>query len=158
MTLSKIFRTNTAVLVSICFLSCTDSFDICQSPIEIRCKGNFFNVVGTTETAGLVVTLAVSATGNVGLVVNDENTSGFKLPFTPNVDSTKFYFDFGVGLPKDTVSIKYSTAVVSSSAECGTVYSFNIANVKTTTNYLDSIKVINPAVNTTQANNLKVYF
>jgi hypothetical protein len=158
MMLRKNFIIQTAILFSTCFISCTDSFDICNTPIEVRCRGNFYNVIGVTETPGLISKLTVSATGSGGLVVNDENTSSFNLPFTPNADSTKFFFDFGIGLPKDTVTIKYSTGVVSTSAECGTVYSFNIANVKTTTNYLDSIKVINPAVNTIQANNLKVYF
>jgi hypothetical protein len=158
MTFRKQFILQTAILFSICFVGCTDSFDICNSPIEIRCKGNFYNIIGATETPGLIGTLTVNATGNTGFVVNDQNTSIFNLPFTPNADSTKYFFDFGVGLPKDTVTIKYSTSVVSTSAECGTVYSFSIANVKTSTNYLDSIKVVNPSVNSTQANNLKVYF
>jgi hypothetical protein len=138
--------------------ACTDSFDVCDSPAEIRCIGNFYQVVAGTESAALVSNLGITAASSNASVFSSINTNSFKLQLSTGVNSSVYFFNFGPSLTKDTVTIKYTNNLASVSPACGNVFNHTITEVLTTTHYLDSIKIINPAVTGTSNVNLKLYF
>lgn len=119
-----------------------------------------FYASGTTtqlSANGLTVT-AIGAPGD-SLLVNNETVSDLHLPLRAGTTSTQWRLTFTADdlTLTDTVTIDYQPVEYFASVECGAMYYFDITNVTTTHNVIDSITVPLPHVTHVDQLNLRIY-
>ncbi len=140
--------------------SCQDQYNICEQNKFVEARAGFYQKNGGADVLTAPQLLSFGVLGSSTLLYNQ--ATGFNtisIGLNPGLDSAKFYVKTAPTFPADTLTIFYSTQIINLSAECGSISVFQISNAKTTINTLDSVKVINPVVNTTlNIENLKVYF
>ncbi len=148
-----------AILIICLFASCKDEYNICTQPKTVRFIGGFYQKINgadvPTATSNLTIT-NLNGTGNI--YSNQPNIISATIPLNDNVDSAKYQFTLADNLPKDTVTIIYTTQTAFTSAECGAIFNHTITKIRTTINTIDSIKIINPSINTSLAQNVNIYF
>jgi hypothetical protein len=76
----------------------------------------------------------------------------------PTADSLRYYIKLGTALPADTLTMVYSTRTVNLSPECGDIFVHTISRVYCTIHTLDSVKIINTAVNNIVTENFRIYY
>ncbi len=120
-----------------------------------------FYASGTTtqlSANGLTVT-AIGAPGD-SLLVNNETVSELHLPLRASTTSTQWMLTFTIAddvTLTDTVTINYRPVEYFANVECGAMYYFDITNVTTTHNVIDSITVPLPHVTHVDQLNLRIY-
>jgi Family of unknown function (DUF6452) len=140
--------------------SCQDQYNICEQNKLVEVNAGFYQKNGGVDVATAPTQLSMSVLGSSTPLYNQAtNASKINFSLNPAIDSIKFTVKTATALPADTITIFYANRTIVLSAECGSISAFTITNTKTTTNVLDSIKIINPAVNNTlNIEHLKIYF
>lgn len=119
-----------------------------------------FYASGTTTQLS-VRQLTVTAIGAPGdsLLVNNETVSELHLPLRASTTSTQWRLTFTADdlTLTDTVTIDYQPVEYFASVECGAMYYFDITDVTTTHNVIDSITVPLPHVTHVDQLNLRIY-
>ena len=146
------------VLLSV-ICSCEDQYNICDQPKDVNLKAGLYQVLAGVETPAMVPSFSLSILGGSSLIYNQQvNLSKFSLSLNPDIDSSKYFIQLSNSLPVDTLTIMHTAQSILISPECGSVYIFSITGTRITHNSIDSVKVINPAVNTTSGENIKFYY
>jgi hypothetical protein len=147
------------IVSTIVFTSCKDEYTICNEEKTVKLNANFYKIIGGVETTTTASNLKVTTFYNgTTIVSNQPNLSTFSLPLDFATDTLKFAITLADNLPKDTVTFIYTSQIKVLGSACGQVYFHKLTNALTTTNSLDSIKIINPDVQNTFAPNAKFYF
>ena len=155
----KGFRNIVFLLVSILFSSCKDEYTICDLPKDVNLKSVFYQTTGGVERAATATSFSLKQLSAADFIYKDvPNVSQFIIPLNPLTDTVKFRISISSSMPADTITYIYTTQLVNLSPVCGDVYVNTITKVSTTYNTLDSIKISNRSVNTTPAENVKIYF
>jgi hypothetical protein len=139
--------------------SCQDQYNICEQNKNVEAKAGFYQKNGAVDVLTAPPQLSFGVLGSSTLLYNQ--ATGFTtiaIGLNPGIDSAKFYVKTATASPPDTLTIFYSTQSINLSAECGNINNFTISNAKTTLNTLDSVKIINAAVNNVATENIKIYF
>ncbi len=148
----------TLLFISI-FTSCKDEYNICTQPKTVRFIAGFYQKVNGADVPTAVSNLSISNLNGTGSIyINQPNIISISIPLNDNVDSAQYQFTLANNLPKDTVTIIYTTQSTFTSAECGAIYNHTISKIRTTINTINSIKIINSSVNTSLAQNVNIYF
>jgi hypothetical protein len=128
-----------------CFFitSCKDIYTICDLSKDVRFIAGFYQKSGAVDVVASAASLTIIdyATG-AAIYSNQQNVTSFALPLNPQVDSAKYIITIAGNLPKDTVTLVYTSQGVNLSLECGTVTYHTLSKIRTTINTIDSIKIM----------------
>lgn len=145
------------ILSLLCLTGCGDGS--CYDNGSAVPMARFYASGTTTQLSanGLTVT-AIGAPGD-SLLVNNETVSDLHLPLRASTTSTQWRLTFTADdlTLTDTVTIDYQPVEYFASVECGAMYYFDITNVTTTHNVIDSITVPLPHVTHVDQLNLRIY-
>lgn len=139
--------------------SCKDEYTICDLSKDVRFIATFNQRINGIDVLLNAPSLnIIQLSNNSPLYTQQANVSTFSFPLNSLVDSAKYSFKVANNLQADTVTIVYTSTGTNLSLECGAVTYHNISKITTTTNTIDSVKIINPVLNTTLQQNAKFYF
>ena len=145
-----------------CFLiaSCKDDYSICNPVRDVKFIGGFYQRVGGADVPTAAPSLSVSLLNNSTPIFNNQpNTLQLAVFLNELADTSHYVVTLGNNLPKDTLSIVYSSQKNTTDGNaCGIVVYHNISQVYSTLHTIDSIKLIQPLVNTNPVQNAKIYF
>ncbi len=139
--------------------SCQDQYTICEQNKIVQTNVRFYQKNGSLDVLTAPQQLTFGALGS-GTFLYSQATgiNTLDINLNPGLDSAKYYIKTDLLAPADTLTLFYSTQLITLSAECGNLNYFQLSNVKTTLNTVDSVKIINARVTNTSAENIKVYF
>ncbi len=139
---------------------CKDEYNICNEPKDVRFIANFYQKIGSVEQLTTAPNLNVSSIpGNAFIYTNQPNINSFSIPLNVGVDSAKYIISLSSALPQDTLTIVYTTQGGQNvSPNCPPLFLHNITRLYSTKNTIDSVKIINPVLNTSLSQNAKIYF
>jgi Family of unknown function (DUF6452) len=148
------------VFLSVCFLGCKDEYSICEEPKDVRFIASIYQKSGNTDILTSVPSLNLySIQGATSIYASQPNISSFNIPLSVSLDSAKYLISFSNSLPVDTLTIVYtSEGKINLSPNCPPIFIHNITKAYSTFNTIDSIKIINQAVNASLSQNAKIYF
>ena len=89
------------------------------------------------------------------LYSNKKNVTDISLPLRKSSNQTDFEIRFNN--TTDTLTILHQDTIQYLSLECGCIKTFVIDTVLTTNHFIDSVKISNHGVNTTDAEHIKIY-
>lgn len=139
--------------------ACKDEYSICNLSKEVRFYGGFYQKVGADEIIAPAASLTIIQLDNAAVIYKkQQNISVFSLPLNSQVGSAQYEIAINNNLPKDTVTLTYTSTVTNLSPECGSVIYNNLTDVKTTNHTITSILVSKAIVNTDPLQNIKIYY
>jgi Family of unknown function (DUF6452) len=146
--------------LSFLLLSCKDEYNICPPVKEVKFIGGFYQRIAGADVASQVPSFTLSMLNNTGAIYNNQNNIlEFGVPLSELADTSRFVLALGNNQPKDTLTIVYSSQKSTTDGNaCGIIVYHNISQLYSTTNTIDSVKIIQPLVNTTATQNAKIYF
>ncbi len=154
--LTYLFYTTAALVI---LSSCQDEYTICEQNKLVQPNVRFYQKNGSLDVLTAPQQLTFGVLGSSTFFYTDAtgiNTLDINL--NPGLDSAKYYIKTSLVAPADTLTLFYSTQLVTLSAECGNLNYFRLSNAKTTLNTLDSVKIINAAITNISAENIKIYY
>lgn len=156
--------TSALLLVVLTFgQSCERIGDPCLEPKTVSLTFKTY-VPADTGSAGVLVNLPKAVVGlidTVGITANGVEASTFTTLLSTIADSARVYIwpDSVVTTPMDTVTFYYQRNLQFISTACGYTYFYSLTDVRTTTNNIDSVVIINTEVNTdANAEHVKIFF
>jgi hypothetical protein len=147
-------------------ISCTSSEDCTEDRIAKMGVG-FYTRTLTNATKPVYVTSAQSldtlsvrglaANGTLidSILYKSKNIQKIYLPLNKFESSSKFVLTFKTA--KDTIEVLHTNTDYYLSLECGCMKVHSIDTVLTTTNLIDSVKIINHKVNATNAEHIQIF-
>jgi Family of unknown function (DUF6452) len=146
--------------LSFLLLSCKDEYSICNPVKEVKFIGGFYQRVASSDVPTPAPSLSISLLNSTSLIYNNQaNVIEFSFPLNELTDTSRYVVSLGNNQPKDTLIIVYNSQKSTTDGNaCGIVVFHNIAQLYSTTNTIDSIKIIQPLVNTNAVQNAKIYF
>jgi Family of unknown function (DUF6452) len=157
--MKKNFSLLFCALVILSIFSCRDEYSICTLNKDVNLIGGFYQNIGGNEITAVAPNLTIATLNATSTIYsNQTNISVFSFPLSATVDSAKYVFTIANNLPKDTLTIVYSSRSEVVSAECGTATYNNITKLTSTKNTIDSVKIVSANVNTLLLKNIKIYY
>jgi hypothetical protein len=146
-------------LICIFFLSCQDSYNICDKSTKVSLKGGFYHVTGSNENVVSASSLTITSINSGVIIYNQQaDLSKFTFSLNPTINQALYFIKTDNTSIGDTLTLTYSTESANISAECGNVYVNTLQSITSTHNTLDSVKLIETNNNTTTGENIKIYF
>ena len=149
-------------IVSLSFFiaSCKDDYSICNPVKDVKFIGGFYLRSGGVDVPNPASGFSLSLLNSNSLIYNNQpNTIEFGMPLDELTTISKYVLSMGSSLPKDTLTIIYSSQKSTTDGNaCGIIVYHNISQLLSTTNTIDSVKLIQPLVNTNAVQNAKIYF
>lgn len=152
------------IIITLCTIvalhACKDEYNICSEPKTVKFVASIFQKNGTADVLTTVPTFSlVNQAGNVLIYNNESNINTFSISLNNLLDSARYIVTLSSSLPKDTITIIYSTSgTTNTSLDCGPLFNHNIIRLRTTLNTVDSIVNFNPTINNSLSLNAKIYF
>ena len=157
LTMTKILPAALSCLTLFLF-SCTDDYNICGSSKVVKFVGGFYSATTASETAAPAQSLSLSLINGTNIFTSIPNAASFATSLNPGVDSVQYIISLSDTLPKDTLTIKYSTQIVLVSADCGNVDAYTILQAYSTSNTIKRVAIGDPTVYITGAQNVKIFY
>lgn len=149
-------------IVSLSFLiaSCKDDYSICNPVKDVKFIGGFYQRTGGADVPYPAPSFTLTLLNNTSLIYNNQpNTIEFGMPLNELTSTSQYVLSLGNNLPKDTLTIIYSSQKSTSDGNaCGIIVYNTISQLYSTTNTIDSVKLLQPLVNTNPVQNAKIYF
>jgi hypothetical protein len=149
-------------IISLSFLiaSCKDDYSICNPVKDVKFIGGFYKRIAGVDVPTPAPNFSLSLLNNSSLIyTNQPNTIEFSMPLNELSDTSRYVLSLINGQPKDTLTIVYSSQKSTTDGNaCGIVVYHNISQLYSTANTIDSVKIIQPLVNTSAVQNAKIYF
>ncbi len=140
--------------------SCRDDYSICNPTKDVRFIGGFYQRISGVDVPIQAPSLSIILLNAANPIYSNEpNLLEFSLPLNQQVDSAKYVLSLGNNQPLDTMTIVYSSQNAPADANaCGLYFVHTISKIYTTKNTIDSVKLIQPLINTSAMQNAKIYF
>lgn len=107
------------------------------------------------------VTLKGLGAPNDSAYTEDKTISEAFLPLRATMNTTQWVVEVAVtngSTVSDTITLDYKSTPYFASAECGAMFSFELNNVTTTHNVIDSVVIRQKNVTNIKTENLRIYF
>jgi Family of unknown function (DUF6452) len=143
------------------FISCKDEYNICDNTKkDVKFIGGFYERVAGVDVAKPAPNLTVYLRNNpTPIISNQLNIKEFSFALNPLADSAQYILSLGSNLIKDTLTIVYLSQTYNNYDQlCGPISLHTIDRIISTTNTIDSVKIVQPSVNTIVVQNAKIYF
>lgn len=138
----------------------------CSCNDEVRCLEGidnplvigFYKVEKKITTDSILKTFSAWGTSQPDTLLYNgtKKIQKIRLPLDPSAKSTSFSFLFD-SLPGN-LQLYYSTSFKQISIECGFYPIFTLDSLKFYYNYADSLHIVNPYVQSSNEENIKIYF
>jgi Family of unknown function (DUF6452) len=103
--------------------------------------------------------LTLTFPGATTFIYNQQmGVPALSLGLSPVADSVKYVIRLSNTLPADTLTLHYTNGMQNLGPECGDITIHNFTWLRTTTNTLDSVKIVAPGVNNIPKENLRIYY
>lgn len=145
------------IAASFLYTSCADEYTICESPVNVTLQADFYKNNGTADVLSQPGSFSIATLSGISILTNVSNRTGFSVSLNAAADTSAFVISIE-GNTSDTFKVAYSTQVQTISANCGNVNIHNISAISTTHHTIDSIQLVNPAVNTSLQQNLRIFY
>lgn len=138
--------------------------------------GFYDSNTGKAMTLGDTLTVTAFETDSV-LINRISNAKSLSLPLRYEGGKTSYVFDYTIVLRdtfprpgkedsiditifhrKDTIGMTYTDEKHFLSMDCGILTYFNLKSIQTTNHLIDSVRIINPAINEIEKTNIEVFF
>lgn len=140
-------------------VSCKDSYTICDQSKQVNFKAGFYTKSGGVDVPSVPTSLTLTFPGASTFIYNQSaGISSLSLGLSPVVDSIKYVIKISNTLPSDTLTLRYTNGLQNLGPECGDIAIQNLTWAHTTTNTLDSIKIVAASVNNIPKENLRIYY
>ncbi|RYF91876.1 MAG: hypothetical protein EOO03_00280 [Chitinophagaceae bacterium] len=141
------------------FTSCTDQYTICNQAKISNLNSSFRTISNNTDVSftPAALTMRDITSGNL-LFDQRAGISSVSSNLSLSTDSTSFSLQVAPAMPTDTFTVYYSKSRQFLSLECGEIDVFTINRISNTTHKIDSIKLVDAAVNNNYLPNLRIYF
>jgi Family of unknown function (DUF6452) len=150
------------VILSLSFIiiSCKDDYSICNPVKDVKFIGGFYQRTGGLDVPFAAPSFTLSLLNNTSLIYNNQpNTIEFGIRLNELASTSQYVLSLGNALPKDTLTIVYSSQSSTTDGNaCGITVYHNISQLYSTTNTIDSVKLVQPLVNANPVQNAKIYF
>ena len=151
------------IFTVILFASCTSNNDSCGELFDMRAIITFHEVIDNDSVylvrALSIDSVSVKGQGNDSILYNNtKRVSSIKLPLKKFDTETSFNITFND--VTDRIIINYANSEpYFTSLECGCEVFHSIESISTTTNFIDSIEIVNGEININSQNaeNIKIY-
>ncbi len=141
-----------------CTFSCKDSYTLCNLSKTVNLIAGFYRQSGGVDVPTPAPSFSLFLlNGSNAVYSNQPNTASFTLPLNPAVSTAKYVISESAS-QSDTLTIVYTSRDTNLSYDCGNVFYNNITALYTTTHTIDSVKIVRPAINTDQVENVRIYF
>lgn len=128
--------------------------ETCRENKNIKLNAGFFTA-GTTTSLN-IDSITINGLGKDSLLYNvRKNINKINLPLNKKEDVSIFVVRFNT--TQDTVWVLHTNYDYFISYECGSVITHKIDTVITTNHYIESVKIINHDVNTTDVQHLQIF-
>ena len=95
---------------------------------------------------------------NDSAVVRNATVSQVYLPFRITEPECQYVFDYNIdGIENDTITFNYDIIPYFESRECGAMYNFKITSWEFTQNAVDSVKILNPMITSSDVVTINIY-
>lgn len=142
------------VLFSFLF-SCKES--ACDLSTKSLLQIGFYRVKKNIGTITSLDSLTVFGLGKEGdSLYKNKSVSSVLIPLSQNQDMSSFIISRKDTI--DTLSINYTRQLKLISKECGFATIFEINTATISNHKFDSVKIINPVINTANEENIRIYF
>jgi pantothenate kinase len=139
--------------------SCTDDYTLCTESKVVQFSSFFYKKVGAQEvTANAPNLKIINLANNLEIFSNQINVASFSLVLNPLTDTMRFHISLASTLQADTLTVIYSTANKTLSAECGVISTHKILKAITTKHTLDTVKLTNVNVDNSPEPNSRIIF
>jgi len=120
-------------------------------------SATYDSTTDTTTISSLSIdSLWIHGINNDSMIYDDEESiSSVSLPLRKASNQTDYEIRFNE--TTDTITILHQDTTQYLSLECGCIKTFVIDTVLTTNHFIDSVKINNHTVNTTDAEHIKIY-
>lgn len=142
------------VLVFFCF-SCNINRP-CDEQVRFPVNTGFYNIYDEEMKDTILENITVYGIGREDSLLYDQDTTrliSFRL--SPYVDTTEIVIAFG--LLYDTLTFYYSRELRMISPECGFAFLFDIRELNKTSNFIDSVSLIDPKLEDIEAEHLQIF-
>ena len=141
------------LIVAVMTNSCTQD-ETCRENKKVMLNAGFFSSGTTTSLS--VDSLTIFGLGQDSMLYNVKNSiNKINLPLNKKEDLSIFVLTFKT--IQDTLWVLYTNDDYLISYECGTVITHKIDTVITTNHYIESVKIINHDINTTDVQHLQIF-
>ena len=144
------------IAASFFYTSCSDEYTICESPVNVSLNAGFYKNIAGTDSVATPASFSVSVLNGAAILTNASNRNGFFASLNPATDTSRFVIT--IEGTTDTFKVAYSTQVQNVSVNCGDVNIYTLSAVSSTRHAIDSIKIVNPAVNTALPQNIRIFY
>jgi len=149
-------------MLIIAFLLSCENDEECRKDKYVVFKAGFYKKTLNTQTnvystsALSVDSIWVHGIDNDSMLYkNKKNISSISLPLRKTENQTDFEIRFNN--TTDTLTILHQDTLQYLSLECGCIKTFVVDTVITTNHFIDSVKISNHTVNTTDVEHIKIY-
>jgi hypothetical protein len=141
------------LIIALVTKACTQD-ETCRENKNIKMNAEFFNAGTTTSLS--IDSLTVYGLGKDSLLYNvKKNINKINLPLNKKEDVSIFVVRFNT--TQDTLWVLHTNYDYFISYECGSVITHKIDTVITTNHYIESVKIIQKDVNTTDVQHLQIF-
>lgn len=143
-----------AVLCSL--VSCKDEYTICTLSKDVKFIAGFYQSQNTPAPAPQLSVSILNT--NAFIYTNQGNVAEMGFGLNSTLDSNRYVITIAGNLPKDTVTIRYSSQTSNLSLECGSITTNTINSISSTHHTIDSIKITNATCNNTPIQNARIFY
>lgn len=154
----KPFLFITCLISWISISSCNDDVTLCESSTSTVMGIGFYELVDGQPLDTALPAITIYAIGKSENLFMDSSLSSVKLPLNPNADTSSFYIQSDSTSMADTITITYTRQLRLISPACGFVTFFNIDTLFGTRHSIDSIYLEDKIINTSNVENLQIYY
>ena len=129
----------------------------CTQSFSSEVQGNFWrrDSLGIEQKLELNVFTAYGLGKEDDRLYNTQQVEVFRLPLSPDFEERSFVVASDSVI--DTLTFRYTSRLNLINTICGFIPNYTIEDVKTTNNFIETIRLENDDVNTDEKNNIKVY-
>jgi len=140
---------------AVVFLSCNINRP-CDEQIRFPVNSSFYSYYDEELRDTILENITVYGIGREDSLLYDmDTTSLVSYRLSPYIDTTEIVIVFGTLY--DTLSFYYSRELRMISPECGFAFLFDIREISNTTNFIDSISLIDPKLEEIEAEHLQIF-
>lgn len=141
-----------------CLMSCTDQYNICDTPRNVQLNGGFYRRSGSTEAVATPFAFTLNLLNtNLKLYDMQAGLQKFNVQLNSITDTARYFVNTNNVSGGDTLTFVYNSLRVTLPEPCGFINTNSLISVSSTRNKIDSISLVNPAVGTAGAENIKIY-
>jgi hypothetical protein len=145
------------LLICIILVSSCSHKTECDETLNSSADIGFYTITNQSEVSAVFDNVTALGVQSDSLLYNEsDNLSSVFLPMDHSLDSCIFVMR--IEAVTDTLKFRYTRKLDFISENCGFSTEFTLIKLETTNYLIDSVKIVNPVINRSQSENIKIYY